>query len=160
MFRADWYTCAGMMATEGWLVLQPNYRGSSGYGDDFLNGILLEIVSRPGKDILFGVDALIRDGIADPMRLAVGGYSYGGYITNWLITQTTRFNAALSGAGAIEHVIDWGTNDIPVSNVYLLGGFPWQQPSRYQKEAAVYQLDKKIYERNNDRVWHCFHLDT
>ncbi|CAF2963396.1 unnamed protein product, partial [Rotaria sp. Silwood2] len=142
MFRAGWYTCAAMMATDGWLVLQPNYRGSSGYGDEFLNGMLLEIVSRPGKDILFGVDALIRDGIADSTRLVVGGYSYGGYLTNWLITQTTRFNAALSGAGAIEHVVDWGTNDIPVSNVYLLGGFPWQQPSRYQMEAAVYQLDK------------------
>ncbi len=58
-----------------------------------------QIISRPGKDILYGVDALIRDGIADSKRLTIGGYSYGGYLTNWLITQTTRFNAAAS-----EHV--------------------------------------------------------
>ncbi|CAF4938537.1 unnamed protein product [Rotaria sp. Silwood1] len=140
-FYADWYFCAIMMATEGWLVLQPNYRGSSGYGDDFLYGVRLKMVSRPGKDILFGVDALIRDGIADPRRLTIGGYSYGGYLTNWLITQTTRFNAALSGAGAIEHVIDWGTNDMPTSNAYFLGGYPWQIPTHYQEEAAIFQLN-------------------
>jgi dipeptidyl aminopeptidase/acylaminoacyl peptidase len=114
----------------------------TGYGDSFLNGVLLEMVSRPDKDILFGVDALIRDGIADPMRLTIGGYSYGGYLTNWLITQTTRFNAAISGAGAVEHVMDWGTNDVPVSNAYFLGGYPWQVPSRYQEQAAIFQLNK------------------
>jgi dipeptidyl aminopeptidase/acylaminoacyl peptidase len=114
----------------------------TGYGDKFLNGVLHELVSRPGKDILFGVDALIRDGIADPKRLTIGGYSYGGYLTNWLITQTPRFNAALSGAGAVEHVIDWGANDMPVNNAYFLGGFPWQVPTRYQQQAAIFQLDK------------------
>ncbi|CAF2708167.1 unnamed protein product [Rotaria sp. Silwood2] len=142
VFYADWYFSAMMMATEGWLVLQPNYRGSSGYGDNFLYGVRLEMVSRPGKDILFGVDALIHDGIVDPSRLSIGGYSYGGYLTNWLITQTTRFNAAFTGAGAVEHVIDWGTNDMPTSNAYFLGGFPWQMPTRYQEQAAIFQLNK------------------
>ena len=142
VFHADWYSCAAMIATEDWLVLQPNYRGSTGYGDEFLNGVLLEMVSRLGKDILFGVDALIREGIADPKKLAIGGYSYGGYLTNWLITQTTRFNAALTGAGAVEHVMDWGANDMPLSNAYFLGGLPWQVPSRYQQQAAIFQLDK------------------
>ncbi|CAF1588628.1 unnamed protein product [Rotaria magnacalcarata] len=131
-----------MMATEGWLVLQPNYRDSSGYGDEFLYGVRLKMVYRPGKDILFGVDALIRDGIADPRQLTIGGYSYDGYLTNWLITQTTRFNAAIIGAGAIEHVIDWGANDMPKSNAYFLGGYPWQMPTRYQEEAAVFEMNK------------------
>ncbi|CAF4182956.1 unnamed protein product [Rotaria magnacalcarata] len=142
VFYADWYFCAIIMATEGWLVLQPNYRDSSGYGDEFLYGVRLKMVSRPGKDILFGVDALIRDGIADPRQLAIGGYSYDGYLTNWLITQTTRFNAAIIGAGAIEHVIDWGANDMPKSNAYFLGGYPWQMPTRYQEEAAVFEMNK------------------
>lgn len=113
-----------------------------GYGDEFLNGVVLEMVSRPGRDILFGVDALIQAGIADPTRLAIGGYSYGGYLTNWLITQTTRFNAALSGAGAVDHVVDWGTNDMPLSNSYSLGGYPWQAPDRYRQEAAIFRIDK------------------
>ena len=64
--------------------------------------LFLKIVSRPGKDILTGVDALVKDGIADANHLAVGGYSYGGYMTNWLITQTTRFKAAVTGAGGVE----------------------------------------------------------
>ena len=71
----------------GWLVFEPNYRGSIGYGDQFTLGIVPNIVSKPGKDILEGVDALVKDGIADPDNLTIGGYSYGGYMTNWLITQ-------------------------------------------------------------------------
>jgi dipeptidyl aminopeptidase/acylaminoacyl peptidase len=107
-----------------------------------MRGVRFEIVSRPGKDILYGVDALVRDGIADPKRLTIGGYSYGGYLTNWLITQTNRFNAALSGSAAPEHVADWGLTDIPLTSVYFFGGFPWQVPCLYQKEAAIFQLDK------------------
>src|SRR5689334_1307473 len=113
-----------------------------GYGDEFLRGVRFQILSRPAKDILYGVDALIRDGIADPKRLTIGGYSYGAYLTNWLITQTTRFNAAISGAGAVEHVAKWGTLDEPLVSTYLFGGFPWQVPSLYQAEAAIFHIDK------------------
>jgi len=113
-----------------------------GYGDEFLRGVRFQIFSRPGKDILYGVDALVRDGIADPKRLTIGGYSYGAYLTNWLITQTTRFNAALSGAGAVENVADWGLTDIPLVSVYFFDGFPWQVSNLYQEEAAIFQLDK------------------
>ena len=88
------------------------------------------------------MDALVRDGIANSKRLAVGGYSYGGYLTNWLITQTTRFNAALSGAGTIEHVVDWGLTDVPLTSVYFFGGYPWQVSKLYQQEAAIFQIDK------------------
>ncbi len=98
-------------ATQGWLVFEPNYRGSSGYGDKFLMRDRSAARFRPGKDILEGVDALVKEGIADPNRLAIGGYSYGGYMTNWLITQTTRFKAAVTGAGAVEHVANWGNDD-------------------------------------------------
>ncbi|CAF4835121.1 unnamed protein product [Rotaria sp. Silwood1] len=142
IFRVSSYRCAGMIATEGWLVFQPNYRGSTGYGDEFLRGVRFQILSRPSKDILYGVDALVRDGIADSKRLAIGGYSYGAYLTGWIITQTTRFNAALFGAGAVEHVADWGLTDIPLSSVYYFGGFPWQVPNLYQEEAAIFQLGK------------------
>src|SRR5262249_9983907 len=83
-FGADWDQWAVLAATNGWLVFQPNYRGSIGYGDAFTLGIIPHIVSRPGKDILAGVDALVKDGVADPDRLTIGGYSYGGYLTNWL----------------------------------------------------------------------------
>ncbi|MGA8735305.1 MAG: S9 family peptidase [Terriglobales bacterium] len=141
-FEADWYVWDRLAATQGWLVFEPNYRGSTGYGDKFLAQIVPEIVSRPGKDILVGVDALVKDGIADPDHLAVGGYSYGGYMTNWLITQTTRFKAAVTGAGAVENVANWGNDDTSFDDVYFLGGFPWDVPQRYQDEAAIYEMNK------------------
>jgi dipeptidyl aminopeptidase/acylaminoacyl peptidase len=142
LFEADWYQWSALAATNGWLVFQPNYRGSSGYGDKFLLQIVPQIVSRPGKDILEGVDALVKDGIADPDRLTVGGYSYGGYMTNWLITQTTRFKAAVTGAGAVEHVANWGNDDDTMDDAYFLGGRPWEAQQRYHDEAAIFQIDK------------------
>ena len=141
-FEADWYQWAALAATNGWLVFEPNYRGSTGYGDKFLQQIVPLIVSRPGKDILEGVDALAKDGIADPDHLAVGGYSYGGYMTNWLITQTTRFKAAVTGAGAVEHVGNWGNDDTTFDDAYFLGGRPWEAQQRYHDEAAIFQIDK------------------
>ena len=141
-FHADWYQWDKLAATNGWLVLEPNYRGSVGYGDRFTAAIVPQIVSAPGTDILTGVDALVKDGIADSDHLAVGGYSYGGYMTNWLITQTTRFKAAVTGAGAVEHAANWGNDDMTLDDAHFLGGRPWEQPKRYLEEAALFQLDK------------------
>ena len=141
-FEADWYQWAALAATNGWLVFEPNYRGSTGYGDKFLMQIVPTIVSRPGKDILEGVDALVKDGIADPDHLTIGGYSYGGYMTNWLITQTTRFKAAVTGAGAVEHIGNWGNDDTTYDDAYFLGGRPWEAAQRYHDEAAIFQIDK------------------
>jgi dipeptidyl aminopeptidase/acylaminoacyl peptidase len=141
-FGADWYDWATLAAANGWLVFRPNYRGSSGYGDKFMLEIAPHLVSRPGKDILEGVDALVNDGIADPGRLAIGGYSYGGYMTNWLITQTTRFKAAVTGAGAVEHAANWGNDDETYDDAWYLGGKPWEDPELYQSEAALFQFNK------------------
>ena len=142
-FGADWYEWATLAAANGWLVFRPNYRGSSGYGDEFMMQITPHLVSRPGKDILEGVDALVKDGIADPDRLTVGGYSYGGYMTNWLISQTTEFKAAVTGAGAVEHAANWGNDDLTYDDASYLGGAaPWQNPGLYQSEAALFQMDK------------------
>jgi dipeptidyl aminopeptidase/acylaminoacyl peptidase len=141
-FEADWYQWDKLAATNGWLVFEPNYRGSVGYGDKFTAAIVPQIVSAPGKDILSGVDALVKDGIADPNRLVIGGYSYGGYMTNWLITQTTRFKAAVTGAGAVEHAANWGNDDMTLDDAHFLGGRPWEAPQRYMDEAALFQIEK------------------
>lgn len=141
-FGADWYDWAGLAAANGWLVFRPNYRGSTGYGDAFMLAIRPHLVSAPGKDILAGVDALVKDGVADPDHLTIGGYSYGGYMTNWLITQTTRFKAAVSGAGAVEHAANWGNDDLTFDDAWFLSGTPWEKPELYQSEAALFQLNK------------------
>lgn len=141
-FGADWYSWAMLAAAKGWLVFEPNYRGSTGYGDEFMLGISPHLVSVPGRDILAGVDALVQDGAADPDHLAIGGYSYGGYMTNWLITQTTRFRSAVTGAGAIEHASNWGNDDLTFDDAWYLGGLPWQNAALYQSEAALFQFNK------------------
>jgi len=141
-FGADWYDWATLAATNGWLVFRPNYRGSSGYGDNFMLEIAPHLVSKPGREILAGVDALVKDGYADPDKLTIGGYSYGGYMTNWLITQTTRFKAAVTGAGAVEHAANWGNDDETRDDAWYLGGQPWEDAALYQSEAALFQFDK------------------
>ena len=141
-FGADWYDWATLAAAKGWLVFRPNYRGSAGYGDDFMLEIAPHLVSKPGRDILAGVDALVKDGYADPDHLAIGGYSYGGYMTNWLITQTTRFRSAVTGAGAVEHAANWGNDDLTWDDAWYLGGRPWENPETYQSEAALFRFDK------------------
>ena len=140
--KADWYQWGIMAAAQGWLVFEPNYRGSIGYGDQFALDIVPQIVSKPGRDILKGVEALVKDGIADPDRLTIGGYSYGGYLTNWLLTQTPRFKAAVTGAGAVEHAVNWGNDDTTLDDAYFLGGRPWEAKQRYNDEAALWQLHK------------------
>lgn len=141
-FGADWYDWATLAASEGWLVFRPNYRGSTGYGDEIMLSISPHLVSGPGRDILSGVDAIVKDGYADPDRLAIGGYSYGGYMTNWLITQTDRFKAAVTGAGAVEHAANWGNDDLTYDDAWYLGGTPWENPAIYQSEAALFQFNK------------------
>ncbi len=141
-FGADWYDWATFAADNGWLVFRPNYRGSTGYGDKFMLEIEPHLVSKPGRDILAGVDALVKDGYADPDHLAIGGYSYGGYMTNWLITQTTRFKSAVTGAGAVEHAANWGNDDETWDDAWYLGGKPWENPALYQDEAALFRFDK------------------
>ncbi|MGD0730352.1 MAG: S9 family peptidase [Terracidiphilus sp.] len=141
-FGADWYDWATLAAANGWLVFRPNYRGSAGYGDEFMLEIEPHLVSKPGRDILAGVDALVKEGYADPEHLAIGGYSYGGYMTDWLITQTTEFKAAVTGAGAVEHAANWGNDDETWDDAWYLGGAPWENPEIYQSEAALFRFDK------------------
>ncbi len=142
IFAVSPFGWQALAATEGWLVFQPNYRGSTGYGDAFTLGIIPHVLSRPGKDILEGVDALVKDGTADPEQLTVGGYSYGGFLTNWLITQTTSFKAAVSGAGVVELVGNWGNGLGPIHEAYLLGGAPWEAEANYNAETAIWQIGK------------------
>jgi len=140
-FEADWYVWDRLAATQGWLVFEPSYRGSTGYGDKFALAISPQAFSGPGRDILSGVDALVKDGLADANHLAIGGYSYGGYMTNWLITQTTRFKAAVTGAGGVENVADWGNDDSTIDDAWFMGGTPWDARENYDREAAIFQIN-------------------
>ncbi len=100
-------------AGQGWAVLYPNPRGSTNYGEEFMRGNLADWGGGDYRDILTGVDEMVAAGIADPEKLAIQGWSYGGYMTCWTVSQTTRFKAAMIGAGLTNLVSMYGTNDVP-----------------------------------------------
>ncbi|HTK28203.1 MAG TPA: S9 family peptidase [Vicinamibacterales bacterium] len=109
-------------AGEGWAVLYPNPRGSTNYGEKFEQANIRDWGGGDYRDIMSGVDAVVARGIADPDRLAFMGWSYGGYMTCWVVSQTTRFKAAMMGAGLTDLPSMYGTNDIPNVLVPYFGG--------------------------------------
>jgi dipeptidyl aminopeptidase/acylaminoacyl peptidase len=116
-----------LWAANGYLVLYTNPRGSTGYGERFLWGTWGAWGDRDLEDVLAGVDHVLARYPADPGRLGVSGYSYGGFLTNWAITHTTRFAAAVSGAGISNWLSDYGTADIPRTKESEFYGTPWEQ---------------------------------
>jgi dipeptidyl aminopeptidase/acylaminoacyl peptidase len=131
-------------AAKGWALLSPNYRGSIGYGDDFLVDLVGHENEVEVADILSGVDAMVASGVADPDRLAVMGWSNGGYLTNALITHTDRFKAASSGAGVVDMTMQWALEDTPGHVINFLEGQPWDKGAEMQAASPLYDLDKVV----------------
>ncbi|MGQ9561730.1 MAG: S9 family peptidase [Candidatus Oleimicrobiaceae bacterium] len=98
-FSTSWATYPHVLAGKGYVLLQPNYRGSTGYGDDWMRAIIGHYFERDVDDLLSGVDYLLERGIVHPESLAVHGWSAGGHLTNWIVTHSQRFRCASSGAG-------------------------------------------------------------
>ncbi len=137
-----WIYGRTLLPAKGYAVLCPNYRGSTGYGDKFTTDLIGHENDVDVNDILKGVDAMIEQGIADPDRLAVSGWSNGGYLTDCLIARTTRFKAAISGAGIVDAIMEFGGNDEPAFSIVFKQGFPWSNPEKYHKASSTYSLDK------------------
>jgi dipeptidyl aminopeptidase/acylaminoacyl peptidase len=116
-----------VLAGKGYAVLQPNYRGSTGYGDPFLRDMIGHYFQNAHLDVMTGVDELIRRGVADPDKLVKMGWSGGGHMTNKMITFTDRFKAAASGAGAANWISMYAQSDIRFQRTPWFGGTPWQK---------------------------------
>jgi dipeptidyl aminopeptidase/acylaminoacyl peptidase len=130
-------------AAAGYAVLFPNYRGSTGYGDKFVTDLIGRENDIEVKDILAGIQHLVKEGIADENRVGVMGWSNGGYLTNCLITlkdSPIQFKAASSGAGIVDTVAEWGFNDEPAYPIVFKKGLPWEVPDNYKKTSPTYQL--------------------
>jgi dipeptidyl aminopeptidase/acylaminoacyl peptidase len=111
-------------AARGWAVLYPNPRGSTGYGEKWMRGNIPDWGGGDYQDIMTGVDELIRRGIVDSTRMAFEGWSYGGYMTSWVVSQTGRFKAAMMGAGLPSLLSMAGTTDIPGYINTFFNGLP------------------------------------
>ena len=113
-------------AADGYVVLLPNPRGSSGYGEAGLQAVIGDWGGLDFQDIMTGVDTLIARGVSHPDSLGVMGWSYGGYMTAWTVTQTSRFKAAVAGAAITENIAMWGTQDIQHVFEAYFGGGPYE----------------------------------
>ena len=110
----NWHDWGQWLAAAGFVVLLPNPRGSTGRGNRFATANVGDICGGDYRDVQAGVDWLIAQGVADPERLGIGGWSYGGTLTPWTITQTDRFRCAVVGAGLSNWASFAGTSDIRV----------------------------------------------
>jgi dipeptidyl aminopeptidase/acylaminoacyl peptidase len=118
-----------LLAAHGYIVLYTNPRGSTNYGEKFLWGTWGGWGVLDYEDVIGGVDAALKRYAVDEKRLGVTGYSYGGFLTNWVITHTMRFAAAICGAGISNWISDYGTADIPRTKETEFYGAPWEPRS-------------------------------
>jgi len=112
-----WHDWAQVLASRGYAVLLPNPRGSTGYGAAFERLLQNDVGGGEAQDVISGAQAMVDQGIADPERLGIAGWSWGGYLTAWSITQTTMFKAAMMGAGVANLISDHAAGDIPAANL-------------------------------------------
>lgn len=125
------------LSERGYATLRVNPRGSSGYGREFRQANIADWGGGDYRDIMAGVDGLIAQGIADPDRLGILGWSYGGFMTSWTITQTRRFQAACVGAGLTDPVSFNGTSDIASFVPDYFGAESWDDPDAYRRQSPL-----------------------
>jgi dipeptidyl aminopeptidase/acylaminoacyl peptidase len=125
------------MAAKGYVVLYPNPRGSSAYGQDFANVIQYHYPGDDYKDLMAGVDLLIKRGYVDPKRLGVTGGSGGGVLTNWTIVQTDRFAAAVSQRSISDWASFWYTADFSMFQPMWFHGAPFEQSADFAQRSAI-----------------------
>lgn len=136
-FQARYVTYPHVYAAAGYLVLQPNYRGSTNYGEAFARQIGGNFMRLSYGDIISGVDHLIQLGLADPDRLGMMGWSAGGHLSSWTLTQTDRFKAISTGAGAVNWISMYAESDVQTVREFYLGGKPYEAWDNFVHESAL-----------------------
>src|SRR5580692_8202557 len=138
-YYGDFNHFSQLFAANGYVVLEPNPRGSSGYGQDFCKAIFADWVNKDYQDDIAMVDYAIAQGVADPDKLGVGGWWYGGISTDFIITQTTPFKAAISGAGSAFLASFYG-HDQYILDYDVELGHPWENRAVWEKVSPYYRV--------------------
>jgi len=128
-----------LLAARGYGIFYPNIRGSIGYGQKFIEMNRRDWGGADFKDMMAGIDDLIAKGVADPDRLAIGGWSYGGFMAEWAITQTPRFKASVSGAGLSNLISEYGTEQHPSYDEWFYG-VPYERPEGFLNSSPFLYL--------------------
>ncbi len=119
-----------LLAAAGFIVFQPNYRGSTSLGDAYQHAIFRDTGVGPGNDAMAGLEAVKKLGIVDENRIGVTGWSYGGYMTTWLTGHYPVWKAAVSGAALTDWVMDYTVSYYQTGDTYFFGGSPWTEKYR------------------------------
>ncbi|MEJ2503766.1 MAG: S9 family peptidase, partial [Gemmatimonadota bacterium] len=135
---------AQILAAQGYALLQPNVRGSTGYGDTLLRGNMNDIGGGDYQDVMSGVDHMVERGVAHPDSLAVKGWSYGGILGGWVITRTDRFRAASLGAMVSDWPSEYGTGFNFDVSLWYLGGDPWSNRALWTERSAYTHADQVV----------------
>jgi len=133
----DWHDWAQLLAGNGIAVLLPNPRGSTGRGAEFARLLQDDVGGGEQRERVAGAEAMVERGIADPERLGIGGWSWGGYLTAMTTAKTTLFKAAVMGAGVANSVSDHAQGDIPGANLLYFPGEPYHHPDAYWAASPV-----------------------
>lgn len=128
-------------AAKGYFILQPNFRGSGGYGKEFRFSNLSDWGYGDLEDMIAGLDKLIEEGKVDADRQAIMGWSYGGYMSSFAITRTDRFKASMVGAGVTNLISMTGTSDIPSFLPDYFESEYWENYERHQRHSAIYNVE-------------------
>ncbi len=134
---------AQLFASNGYTTIMPNPRGSTGRGEDYKSAIFAAWGVRDLQDVLASVDKAIEMGLADPDRLGVGGWSYGGMMTNYVITGSDRFKAAVSGASEVNYTANYG-HDIYQLQWEIEMGLPWENQAGWDAISPFWKLDQVV----------------
>ena len=127
-----------ILASRGFAVLYPNVRGSTGYGHEFLIANRYDWGGADFKDLMAGVDYVIQQGLADPDRLGIGGWSYGGFMSAWAVTQTNRFKASVAGAAIMDQALLTGATDSWVMYYDMwYKGIAYEDPEHYRDRSPL-----------------------
>src|SRR5580658_8902794 len=130
---------AQLMASHGYVVFEPNYRGSDNLGNKYQLAIVKDSGDGPGRDIMAGIAALEKQGFIDESRIGVSGWSYGGYMTSWLISHYHIWKAAVSGAAANSRADTYNLADYNVTERFARGGSPWKKEyaKAYEEQSPI-----------------------
>jgi len=141
-FLGNWHDWAQLLVARGFAVLCPNPRGSTGRGHRFTDGEVNDMGGMELTDILCGVDHVLGMGMIDERRMAIAGWSHGGYLASWAITQTDRFRAAVVGAGVSNMLSDQGQNDIPGFNANYFDTSVYRESEGFWQRSPLAHVHK------------------
>jgi dipeptidyl aminopeptidase/acylaminoacyl peptidase len=134
-----WALRGQLIAARGYVVFMPNYRGSDNLGNAYQRAIAQDSGDGPGRDVMAGIEAVKKRGFIDAERMAVSGWSYGGYMTTWLIGHYPGWKAAVAGAAVTDLFDQYNLSDSNVARRYMMGGSPWvgSNGERYREQSPI-----------------------